>query len=352
MNVGKILSFERVVVAPVYEIDLDTPPEQRWNHVVRNYKEFVPDMVDYFFSEFSEVEAEMIEKITSMLEWFVGDLGKEMEAIATEMDADLGLIVALNYAYELRRLGGTSANVTEGYFPKACTSIVAEDPNENVFHGRNFDWNLPNRLRNLTFQCEFKKNNKVLFIGTCFAGYVGVLTGMRPQAYGITLNERDFGGSIFIDTMEAIFLRSWSPSHLVREILTTTSSYAQAKQILKSEWLTAPAYFIISGTMDNEGDIITRDRNFLPDSWSLDVSSNRWFILETNYDHWKPAPPNDNRRDYGIKYMNNMGRDGVNANSILSVLSIWPLNNNDTCYTTIMMQDKISMKTYIRFKYV
>ena len=34
----------------------------------------------------------------------------------------------------------------------ACTSIVAQDANGNVYHGRNLDWNLPDNIRNLTVQ--------------------------------------------------------------------------------------------------------------------------------------------------------------------------------------------------------
>ena len=30
---------------------------------------------------------------------------------------------------------------------------------------------------------------------------------------------------------------------------------------------------------------------------SLDLSSGRWYLLETNYDHWKPPLVIDNRRD-------------------------------------------------------
>ena len=32
-----------------------------------------------------------------------------------------------------------------------CTSVVAQDPKGNVFHGRTLDWNVPNELRNASF---------------------------------------------------------------------------------------------------------------------------------------------------------------------------------------------------------
>ena len=57
------------------------------------------------------------------------------------------------------------------------------------------DWDLP-ILRKLTFQAKFKFKNKTLFTGTTWAGYLGILTGMRhPQTkdeegYSISINYR------------------------------------------------------------------------------------------------------------------------------------------------------------------
>lgn len=64
---------------------------------------------------------------------------------------DLGVVVALNFAYELRKWAGGHINVTSGE-PNVCTSILAEDAQGAMFHGRNMDWNLPENLRNLSVQ--------------------------------------------------------------------------------------------------------------------------------------------------------------------------------------------------------
>ena len=68
--------------------------------------------------------------------------------------------------------------------------------------------------------------------------------------------------------------------------------------------------------------------------------SYRWFLVETNYDHWTTPPPGDDRRDPAIKALNKLGQGGVNPSSLFQVLSIHPTLNNKTVYTTIMAAGK------------
>ena len=89
-----------------------------------------------------------------------------------------------------------------------CTSIVCQDVKGNMLHGacacalcqrahlsytslllnaltytaRNLDYSLPG-LRNITVQVDYTRGGKVVFTATHFAGYVGVLSGMRPGGW-------------------------------------------------------------------------------------------------------------------------------------------------------------------------
>ncbi len=47
---------------------------------------------------------ELLDKIMGDLDGLLGELGKEMRAIADYWQVDLGIIVTLNFAYELRRV--------------------------------------------------------------------------------------------------------------------------------------------------------------------------------------------------------------------------------------------------------
>ena len=46
-----------------------------------------------------------MKKLMADLDGFFGELGQEMRAIADYFKLDLGIVVSLNFAYELRRVG-------------------------------------------------------------------------------------------------------------------------------------------------------------------------------------------------------------------------------------------------------
>ena len=49
----------------------------------------------------------------------------------------------------------TTSNGSNDSYPHppaiGCTSVVAQDPKGNIFHGRTLDWEAPNELRNASF---------------------------------------------------------------------------------------------------------------------------------------------------------------------------------------------------------
>lgn len=94
-------------------------------------------------------------------------------------------------------------------------------------------------------------------------------------------------------------------------------------------------YIIVGGAKPGEGAIVTRNRTVVADLWELDAPS-RWFLVETNYDHWLPPPSSDNRRDPANRHMNATGSAGIGSGSMFKILSEFPNLNSETTYTTIM----------------
>ena len=47
---------------------------------------------------------EVLDELMGDLDGYLGELGEEMRAIAECLDIDLGVVVTLNFAYELRRV--------------------------------------------------------------------------------------------------------------------------------------------------------------------------------------------------------------------------------------------------------
>ena len=109
--------------------------------------------------------------------------------------------------------------------------------------------------------------------------------------------------------------------------MENSTSYTDAVNLLSSSDLIAPAYFILGGTEPDEGIVITRDQFELINLWKLDTKNNIWYLLETNYDHWVPPPANDDRRDPGMKAMNQTTRANINLDTLLTVLEIDPVCN-------------------------
>lgn len=123
--------------------------------------------------------------------------------------------------------------------------------------------------------------------------------------------------------------------------------------MLISSQITAPVYYTISGTVENEGAIITRDRTGAADVWLVNSQSpTDWAIVQTNYDHWiSPAPLMDkDRADSARHSLNELSSSKLNESSILTeVLQRPPVFNQGTIYSTVMSAKKslISSVRYI-----
>ncbi len=80
------------------------------------------------------------------------------------------------------------------------------------------------------------------------------------------------------------------------------------RQRLTKDKLVAPCYFILGGRQAGEGCGLSPARDRTVDTWELgSVPEHPWYLLETNYDHWEPAPFFDDRRDAGDFCMDQMG---------------------------------------------
>ena len=92
------------------------------------------------------------------------------------------------------------------------------------------------------------------------------------------------------ELVEAITVKgSQVNSQLIRDALASTATFADAKNTLSNHPLIAQVYLTISGAAPGEGCVITRNMTAADDVWCLDAANGRWYVLETNYDHWKPV---------------------------------------------------------------
>lgn len=332
---SNIINDQDALEAPTFIVNLDEDPNTRWTHVIQPFQnDFVPIMqwVDSLIP--SWLQSILVPFLAKIDQSLPGEYGAELRGVAAGANITLGKIVALNLIYD---------------FTAYCTSIVAQRSNGTIYHARNLDYDIPG-LRNITIQVHFQQGGVTQYKCTTFAGYVGCLTGVRPSAFSLTIDERDVPGQSILDNILAVFHGGHSLGFLLRDTLATSTDFSSALSVLSQDYLLAPCYIIMAGVNAGEGAVITRDRNQTRDLWMIDTTTtDRWWLVETNYDHWEPPPPNDDRRDPANKAMAAVGPDAVNTTAMYQVLSIPPVLNSATQYTSMLVPEWGYMNTYIRW---
>uniref|UniRef100_G3T2H6 Acid ceramidase n=1 Tax=Loxodonta africana TaxID=9785 RepID=G3T2H6_LOXAF len=339
---------------PWYTINLDLPPYKRWHELMadkapalRIIVNSVKDLVNAFVPSGKVIQI-VDEKLPGLLGNLPSPYEEELKGIAAVTEIPLGEIISFNIFYELFTL---------------CTSIITEDKEGHLLHGRNMDfgvflgWNINNNswviteeLKPLTVNLDFQRNNKTVFKATGFAGYVGMLTGFKPGLFSLTLNERFTMNGGYMGVLEWIWGKRdamWI-GFLTRSVLENSTSYEEAKNILTKTKILAPAYFILGGNQSGEGCVITRDRKVSLDVYELSPKQGRWYVIQTNYDRWRNPLFLDDRRTPTKMCLNRTTQEKISLPAIYDVLSTKPVLNKLTVYTTLMDVTKGQFESYLR----
>lgn len=324
--------------APSYNINLDLPPEERWVNVTSKYAKYSPLIVDAIRQEIPTYLVPLAELLALYMEkHFPEPFPAEMRGVSKGLNLTLTDTLLLNIMYDLTAF---------------CTSVVAQDNQGSIFHGRNLDYRFTGILRNITFISNFQSKGKLMYTGVTFAGQVGLLTAQRPNTFTISLDERD-QGFVWQNILLALLNKKAIPvTFLVRNVVSTPGTdFDHALEVLSQMPLIADCYLILGGVNAGQGAVITRDREDTANIWLLsnDTRKNPWFLVETNYDHWTTPPPSDDRRHPAIKALTKITQEKIDAETLFSVMSEHPVLNNKTVYTSIMQAKNPDLfNTWIR----
>ena len=172
-NPGRVLAdFD----APVYSLNLDLPPEERWKEIITEKSAIVHDLIKSIFGLLPKVATDALATIGADLEKKLPEpYAGEIRGVAAAANLSIGEALMANLIYEL-----SSFRLLDAY-PEACTSIVAENKDGTIYHARNQDYAFTADLRKATIVVNFQKNGVTQFTGTTFAGYIGLPTGQKPM---------------------------------------------------------------------------------------------------------------------------------------------------------------------------
>jgi acid ceramidase len=327
-------------------LDLDAKPAERWTHLVQPKAAQLRDLIETFKDVLGLVSRGPLDLLEHLA-------GPDADRLVDSMTAE--------YAEELRGIANVTSiplvdvllfNIMDEFVAAvACTSIVVEDSDGNMLHGRNLDfglfmgwnwtehqWRITDKLRPLLVNLHVVRGGQTVYTATSFLGYIGMFTGLKRGAFSVTLDTRH-------DSTHARVLLDWitgkdrTRSHVTQEIraaLTEEVSFAAAVARLNTTKLYGTGYFILSGPAKGEAAVISRDADRARDLWTLDAGSQPW-LLETNYDHWRPTEFFDNRQDYGNACMRDLVQNrSVSFAGLFQVLSSMPLRNRLTTYSVLM----------------
>jgi len=331
---------------PTYTINLDLPPKERYKEVCSNatYQTTLKFLLNTLNRVLGDEVVGALSDLGEFLnDWyFPQDLGEEIQGCADVVGIGYGWISLFNMGYEVS---------------DACTSIIAQDPKGVPFHVRNMDFwagmGFTDSLKTLAYTAEYQKNGKTVFYSTTFAGYAGVLSGMKPNGFSITVDTRFYPGGItelFGEIVAALTENNASlVTFLTRQVMENENDFDAAVQNLSNDELIADVYYIVAGTKAGEGAVISRNRHNATDVWKLDASNGRWWLLETNYDHWKETPWFDDRRTDGNKHMKEMGQSNVNVDNMLKIIEQKPTLNLQTTFSSVAVPATGYYKSYSRW---
>lgn len=411
----------RAPLLPVrrFVVSLDRPPHERWREVAR---EFAPrlsgEVESYLESVIAEVAlgqgvrpGELRERVRQSLArhrrhrtvppsrvarpgggsgaagrvlpgTFEGGLfydRAELEAFAREAGVGAEDLALLQLAYEAAA---------------RCTSVVASTAGGTIVHGRTLDWDAP-FLRAMTIEVEFRRGGETVHVASTWAGYLGVLTGLRPNGFSVSVNWRRSAVGL-LENFHHLGSGVWAAGCLVRHVLEADAAfprYADAVRALASFPLAAPAYIVVAGTGPSEGVVLTRgrraslnplrlmrpgyrpaaagsvedgplfgsDRGQAADAGAAaaaaaaapaaDVQELALALVQTNTDHWvDAAAAGDTRRTFVSSYLENEERDyRLNrVGDLWSLLTAPPVFDESTLYVTVMSASSCLMETQRR----
>jgi len=173
---------------PTYTIDLSLPPDQRYNALAKDFAPKLHTLTHLFDEIIASVTPNIffqrvIKFVSSILlcRLYSSEETQEVKGISRDSGVPLYLVVALNVI--LDSLLGCTSGAVKTAVKKGSKTKTSEDDEARMIHFRTLDWGM-DPLRDVLVILEFvrsgsDKPDEVVARSITYAGFVGVLTGVR-----------------------------------------------------------------------------------------------------------------------------------------------------------------------------
>lgn len=341
---------------PTVELDLDAPAADRWVESLQTVvglhgwnHSFGPIFSLYNAQLFDNVSADQMQLLGDTVATFWPEQAAELKGLAAAFAA-LGqpqvtyeYLCGWVYFHELMHTElASSVDKRSG-----CTGILAVDPaTDLVIHGRNLD-NVPRELRNVTLHHRWMRNGQLAFESvSVYWLTTGVMTGIKANL--TTLEENWRFESVSAESALAYVANGTLPQVFwFRHILSTMQTFAEVDSFVRSTPAAVGMYVIASGPGPRQGNIYSLsqgvNRNVV---YSLRDAAAGNYLVQTNYDRWKPDDPTDARRT--VAEENLRALNCTSELAVFSVLSTYPVQNPETAYTAMMQASSGRMSCFLR----
>ncbi|KAF4696772.1 hypothetical protein FOZ60_015673 [Perkinsus olseni] len=338
--------------APTVTIDLSKVPEERFKPAVKavlsrhsyneSFEPFINQMNATLFDALKLDDCDY-EKLREAARRYYPEQLRELQGISDELaanghDVSIRYLLALMYAAELEALLYPQASSTRN--GAWCTAVMIAD---TYYKAAGVTWlaaslitaEVPGRLSmelNARYYPTYRKPpSKQAMFDYIQSGRVPVLLSYRQMI------ERN--GVFDFD----------------RAVEFTSNNLP----------LSCPIYFAVVGAGHFKAAVMARDEDGLAvyangtkteplflDSQGDEAGANKWYLVQTNYDHWEEDPPDDPRRTIAENCIKDNGRTyDVTSTTDVVLRCIFKDNvtTTETVYTTIMNPADSQFTTFVRY---
>jgi len=383
-----VCSADRIL--PVFEVDLDQPPRQRWQPV---YKQLLQDKIfagtvnvlihkGYESLHANGCDDKCVARVNNAFKVRFPEYYQEILGIADllqPLSVTPEMLVMEQARYEwtvlgldvpqsekermMRIIAGEKAVAAKAKAEAAkkelpvdelqipvrgagCTSALVCGKDGEVLHGRNLDWfGAPNFAATM-FRVNFMRNGKVLYQSEQLPGLVGVLTIARPGAFTMSLNARL---ELKNPTWEQVF--NCFDAIPMQPLMTAYRYWAENFENydnLVANMTRAPTcspYFGIVAGLDGKGmrtqhklPEVYEDYKAIVDKEELQCTDNLWYLAECNSDFDVPATKDaDVRRMLVMNEMKGENRTySTTPVGLFHAMTVPLVKNEKSVHTTIM----------------